>query len=139
MFDLMREHAIQNGVLEIHMPRLPAGLDGINWSETKAMLLEVFRNQAVRISVNTPTVPMPVQRRDETVECAQADSASNSSEATLPYYLAERLAGHDLLSTAETQSLFANAGSMRALPEEERVEEAHPEKILLSEPDRQLV
>ena len=27
---LMKEHATQNGVLEIHRPRLAAGLDGIN-------------------------------------------------------------------------------------------------------------
>ena len=93
----------------------------------------------VRISVYTPTIPMPVQRREETVECAQADSASNSSEPTLPYGLAERLAGLDLLNTAETQSSFANAGSMHAHPEEERVEKARPEKGLLSEPDQQFL
>ena len=36
---LMREHALLNGVLEIHMPRLAAGLDRVEWSATKQMLL----------------------------------------------------------------------------------------------------
>ncbi len=75
------------------------------------MVPEVFRNQPVRISVYTPTVPMTVQKRKETMECAPEDSASNSPDATLPHGLVERLAGHDLLNKAETQSLFANAGS----------------------------
>ena len=80
------------------------------------MVPEVFRNQPVRISVYTPTVPMTVQKRKETMECAPEDSASNSPDATLPHGLVERLAGHDLLNTAETQSLFANAGSLQARP-----------------------
>ncbi len=36
---LMREHALLNGVLEIHMPRLAAGLDRVEWNTTKQMLL----------------------------------------------------------------------------------------------------
>ncbi len=42
---LMREHANQNGVLEIHMPRLAAGLDGKNWNGTNEMILEIFKDQ----------------------------------------------------------------------------------------------
>ena len=42
---LMREHALLNGVLEIHMPRLAAGSDRVEWNTTRQMLLEVFRDQ----------------------------------------------------------------------------------------------
>ena len=47
----MKEHAIANQVLEIHMPRLGAGLDCLEWKNTEQMILEVFRDQALRVTV----------------------------------------------------------------------------------------
>ena len=38
----MRGHAVENTVLEIHITRLGAGLDGLNWNITKQMILETF-------------------------------------------------------------------------------------------------
>ncbi len=129
----MRQHAVQNGVLEIHLPRLAAGLDGIDWNETKEMLLEVFRDQPLRISVYTPSVPMPVRSRDRRGKRSthlqqtgdksaeepsqeregsptkeQECEAEDSDDTTLPYGLVERLAGHDLLNVEETQSLMVH-------------------------------
>ena len=56
---LMREHALLNGVLKIHMPQLAAGLDRVEWNTTKQMLLEVFRDQPIRLTVHTPESSEP--------------------------------------------------------------------------------
>ena len=48
----MREHAIANGVLEIHLPKIACGKDCMNWSEVRELLLNVFRNTPLRITVH---------------------------------------------------------------------------------------
>ncbi len=48
----MREHAIANGVLEIHLPKIACGKDCMNWPEVRELLLNVFRNTPLRITVH---------------------------------------------------------------------------------------
>ena len=80
----MRDHAIQNGVIEIHMPRLAAGLDGIERSETRELLLDVFKDQCLRLSVYRPTVPMAVRRKDKAIKRASMASVPGSPTPLYP-------------------------------------------------------
>ena len=78
------------------------------------MLLEVFRDQLLRTSVYTPTEPMPVHRRGRSEKelTERPENEPESSDDTLPYGLVERLAGHNLSNSEETQSLLAHQGSL---------------------------
>lgn len=49
----MRDHAKQNGVTIIAMPRIACGLDGLKWEDVKAMLVDVFMDTGIRIQVYT--------------------------------------------------------------------------------------
>ena len=48
---LMRDHAIRNQVLEIHMPKIACGLDGHDWEEMRTVLRLVFREFPLKITV----------------------------------------------------------------------------------------
>ena len=63
----MRDDAIDNSIAELHMPRLGAGLDCLNWNITKQMILEAFRNQPIRLTVYTP-VRFPKSRGESKAE-----------------------------------------------------------------------
>ncbi len=105
---LMREHALLNGLSEVHMPRLDAGLDRVEWRVTKQMLLEVSRDQPIRLTVHTPMTHVLAHKQG-----TRSRSISQDSEATLlrQLGLAERLSGHDLLNDTDTQSFFVNLGT----------------------------
>jgi hypothetical protein len=47
----MRDHAVQNGVKAICMPRLGCGLDGLLWPKVKRSIKEVFDNTGIAITV----------------------------------------------------------------------------------------
>ncbi len=47
----MRDHAIANAVTHIAMPRIGCGLDGLQWADVRAMLVDVFAETSVRLSV----------------------------------------------------------------------------------------
>lgn len=49
----MRDHALQHNVQTIAMPRIACGLDGLLWSDVKAMLCDVFDNTGISIRVYT--------------------------------------------------------------------------------------
>ncbi len=97
---LMREHASANQVLEIHMPRLGAGLDRLYWEDSKQTILTVFKNQNLRLSVYVHHVP--AVRRDKT--SGRVNKSLSDDEETLPYGLEERLSGHDLLHAERDNS-----------------------------------
>ena len=48
----MRDHAITNGILEIHLPKIACGKDCMNWAEVRELLLNVFRNTSLRITIH---------------------------------------------------------------------------------------
>ena len=50
--DAMREHALNNNVKVIAMPRLASGLDGLPWNEIQTMLLDIFWNSGNQIQVH---------------------------------------------------------------------------------------
>ena len=56
-----RVHAITNSVAEIHMPRLAAGIDRLNWNITKEMILDAFREKPIKITVYTPRKPLKLE------------------------------------------------------------------------------
>ncbi len=47
----MKNHAIDNGVTMISMPRIGAGLDKLNWSDVKQMLFDVFKGTGIKIRI----------------------------------------------------------------------------------------
>ncbi len=104
----MQDHAVDNAVAEIHMPRLGAGLDCLNWNLTKQMILEVFRDQPVRLTVYTPfrsnksrsQAKSSNDRAESSAVSTRSEDAtskvsSRDDDQTIPYGLQERLAGHD--------------------------------------------
>ncbi len=97
---IMREHASANQVLEIHMPRLGAGLDRLNWEDSKQTILTAFKRQSLRLSVYVHLV--------STVRGGKTPGRVNNSlsddEETLPYGLEERLYGHDLIHDEQDNS-----------------------------------
>ncbi len=84
---LMRENALLNKVEEIHMPRIGAGLDALEWSQSRSTILEVFRDQPIRISVYVPNSSGSKKRRTMSHEPQRKDSASSDSDQTVPYDL----------------------------------------------------
>ncbi len=89
------------------MPRLGAGLDRLNWKITKQMILEVFRNKPIRITVYTPfrsrrsgSEAKTGYQSESSAEIAKGKDAascesSRDDDQAIPYGLEERLAGHD--------------------------------------------
>lgn len=51
--EAMREHAIENEVSAIFMPRIASGLDGLPWSEVRLTIGEVFADGAVAVTICT--------------------------------------------------------------------------------------
>jgi O-acetyl-ADP-ribose deacetylase (regulator of RNase III) len=47
----MRNHAIENGVKIISMPRIGSGLDGLDWNDVKNIIKEVFESTSIQINV----------------------------------------------------------------------------------------
>lgn len=45
------KHATENHVTAISMPRIGCGLDGLNWSNVRRIIDEVFENSNVQITV----------------------------------------------------------------------------------------
>ncbi len=82
----MRDYAVENTVLEIHIPRLGAGLDRLNWNVTKQMVLEVFRNQPIRITVYTPS-KVSLQKATNKVKFndpSEISAVSSDNKSTVP-------------------------------------------------------
>ncbi len=48
----MREHAITNRILEIHLPKIACGKDCMNWSDVRELLLIVFRNTPLPVTIH---------------------------------------------------------------------------------------
>ena len=48
----MREHAITNRLLEIHLPRIACGENCMNLAEVRELLLNVFRNTPLRVTIH---------------------------------------------------------------------------------------
>jgi len=49
--EAMRQHALDNNVRRISMPRIGCGLDGLAWGFVKGMLESVFENTNIDITV----------------------------------------------------------------------------------------
>ena len=49
----MREHMIQNHVMELALPRMGCGFDGVMWADVYAILEDVFRYTGIKIVVFT--------------------------------------------------------------------------------------
>ncbi len=112
----MKEHALANQVLEIHMPRLGAGLDCLEWKATEQMILEVFKNQALRLTVYEHNPPKP--RRKQT---RSKTAGSEDGEATLPYGINERFSGHDLIhETTSNPAPDTSSGEPEQVPADPR-------------------
>jgi len=47
----MREHCVVNNVVNLAMPRIGCGLDGLNWNKVKNLLENVFQHANVKIKV----------------------------------------------------------------------------------------
>ncbi len=47
----MREHAVRHGATGIAMPRIGCGLDGLRWEDVRELLVQVFGDTAVKLSV----------------------------------------------------------------------------------------
>ena len=47
----MKEHAEQNSVRKICMPRIGCGLDRLKWTKVKQMVIDVFKNDQMEIVV----------------------------------------------------------------------------------------
>ncbi len=80
---LMREHALLIKLEEIHMPCIGAGLDALEWSQSRSTILEIFRDQKIRITVYVPS-SSGIKKR-ETTKPLRKDSASSDTDQTLPY------------------------------------------------------
>ncbi len=81
----MREHALANQVLEIHMPRLGAGLDHLEWKSTEERILEVFRNRALRVTVYEHNPPTPRRKKAKS-----GASEPGIDELTLPHGIEDK-------------------------------------------------
>ncbi len=68
----MREHAIANRVLEIHLPKIACGKDRMNWPEVREFLINIFRNTPLRVTIHM---------LDEDTEL---DSQTDHLDSTLP-------------------------------------------------------
>jgi len=49
----MKEHAVKNGVLDICMPKIGCGLDGLDWSAVRTLIKNVFKDTEMRITCYT--------------------------------------------------------------------------------------
>ena len=47
----MREHCEKNGVTEVAMPTIGCGLDKLVWEDVRDLLVRMFRNTKVEITV----------------------------------------------------------------------------------------
>jgi O-acetyl-ADP-ribose deacetylase (regulator of RNase III) len=47
----MKQHALEHGVYKIAMPRIGCGLDKMQWSLVKEMLLEIFSGTDIKLIV----------------------------------------------------------------------------------------
>ena len=47
----MKNHAVQNNVRSIAMPRIGCGLDKLNWNTVRTMIKEIFKDTDIKISV----------------------------------------------------------------------------------------
>ena len=47
----MRNHANQNRVTEINIPRIGCGLDGLNWRFVSKLISEIFEGTGIKITV----------------------------------------------------------------------------------------
>ncbi len=108
----MREHALVNQVLEIHMPRLGARLDHLEWKSTEEMILEVFRNQALRVTVYEHNPPNP--RRKQAKSRA---SEPGIDELTLAYGNEDTPSGDKLVhGTLSNPELNISSGEDKQAP-----------------------
>jgi O-acetyl-ADP-ribose deacetylase (regulator of RNase III) len=47
----MRDHALKHGVRSLALPRLGCGLDRLEWEHVKAVIVNVFKDTQIHISV----------------------------------------------------------------------------------------
>eukprot|EP00916_Digyalum_oweni_P009908 GHVL01016691.1.p1 GENE.GHVL01016691.1~~GHVL01016691.1.p1 ORF type:complete len:195 (+),score=42.24 GHVL01016691.1:59-643(+) len=47
----MKLHMIKNNVVDLAIPRIGCGLDGLHWADVKAIILKVFQSTVVNITV----------------------------------------------------------------------------------------
>lgn len=47
----MKSHSLDCGVSAISMPRIGCGLDGLKWSAVRAVILDVFKDTALKVTV----------------------------------------------------------------------------------------
>ncbi len=48
----MKDHAITNRILDIHLPKIACGKDCMNRAEVRELLLNVFRNTLLRVTIH---------------------------------------------------------------------------------------
>jgi O-acetyl-ADP-ribose deacetylase (regulator of RNase III) len=48
---LMKQHAVNNQVSTINMPKIGCGLDRLEWSKVEKMLMGIFKDTEIRINV----------------------------------------------------------------------------------------
>ncbi len=71
--------AVTNRVLEIHLPKIACGKDCMNWSEVRELLLNVFRNTSLRVTVHV------------LAEDPELDPQTDHRNSTLPARLDSRI------------------------------------------------
>ncbi len=49
--ETMRTHIIQNNIVSLSMPKIAAGLDGLDWDKVKQMIFEVFSKVPIKITM----------------------------------------------------------------------------------------
>ena len=47
----MRDHCVSHGVTSISMPRIGCGLDGLQWPKVKNIIIQVFQDTDVKLTV----------------------------------------------------------------------------------------
>ena len=47
----MKEHAVENSVTKIAMPRIGSGLDRLDWARVRQMIQETFAETSVEVQV----------------------------------------------------------------------------------------
>lgn len=51
--EAMRAHIIQNNVVSLSMPKIAAGLDGLEWDKVKEIIFDVFSQVQIKITMFT--------------------------------------------------------------------------------------
>jgi len=50
---MMRQHCVENNIKDLAMPKIGCGLDRLEWSKVKDIILSVFGNTAIKIKIYT--------------------------------------------------------------------------------------